>query len=291
MIRQMKLSFLFLSLVSAAVFIFSACTKEFSGNGSEQQQLQVYLTDNPADFDKVLVQINAVEVKLDTSSHQTDDSWGDRNGSRDLDDDDHNRGHDDFGQWDTLNITPGNYDLLRLRNGVDTLLAQGSVKGKIRKIRITIGSVTVIKDSISYPVALLPGVLNYLYIKVHDEHMQSSGRDRKLWIDFDVSRSIVEINGKFYLRPVLKPFCDKNSGELEGKVVPKEAGAVVKVFNATDTSTAIPGREGEFKLRGLSAGVYSVLYQGANGYKDTTIANVTVGKGKDNKLPLVTLRK
>ncbi len=291
MIRQMKLSFLFLSLVSAAVFIFSACTKEFSGNGSEQQQLQVYLTDNPADFDKVLVQINAVEVKLDTSSHQTDDSWGDRNGSRDLDDDDHNRGHDDFGQWDTLNITPGNYDLLRLRNGVDTLLAQGSVKGKIRKIRITIGSVTVIKDNISDPVALLPGVLNYLYIKVHDEHMQSSGRDRKLWIDFDVSRSIVEINGKFYLRPVLKPFCDKNSGELEGKVVPKEAGAVVKVFNATDTSTAIPGREGEFKLRGLSAGVYSVLYQGANGYKDTTIANVTVGKGKDNKLPLVTLRK
>jgi hypothetical protein len=291
MIGQMKVRILFLALLVLSIFVFNACTKEFSGSGAEQEQLAVYLTDHPADFDKVLVQINVVEVKLDTSSHQGDDSWGDRSGSRDEDDDDHNRGHDDFGQWDTLAVAPGSYDLLTLRNGVDTLLAQGSINGKVRKVRITIGSVTVVKDSVSYPVELLPGNKNYIYVRIRDQHMQSSGRDRKLWIDFDVSRSIVESNGKYYLRPVLKPFCDKNTGEVEGKVGPKEANAIVKIYNATDTATAIPGRDGEFKVRGLSDGSYTVLYQGSNGYKDTTLNNVSVSKGKDTRLPGVVLRK
>lgn len=288
---KMKVHFLFLALIISSALIFSACSKDYSDNGSQQEQLAVYLTDHPADFDKVLVQINVVEVKLDTSSHKDDDSWGDRNGSRDLDDDDHNRGHDEYGQWDTLRVTPGSYDLLTLRNGVDTLLAQGAINGKVRKVRITIGSVSVVKDSVTYPVQLMPGAKNYIYVKIRNEHMQSSGDKRKLWIDFDVSRSIVESNGKYYLRPVLKPFCDKNSGEVEGKVGPKEAGALVKIYNATDTATAIPGRDGEFKVRGLSDGVYTVLYQGANGYRDTTINNVTVSKGRDTKLAAVVLRK
>jgi Domain of unknown function (DUF4382) len=291
MIGHLKARILFLSLIASSLFVFSACTKEFSGRGAEQEQLIVYLTDHPADFDKVFVQINVVEVKLDTSSHMSDDSWGDRSGNVDDDNDDHNRSHDDFGQWDTLQVAPGNYDLLTLRNGVDTLLAQGRINGKVRKIRITIGSVSVVKDSVSYPVELLPGAKNYIYVKVRDQHMESIGRDRKIWIDFDVSRSIVESNGKYYLRPVLKPFCEKNSGGLEGKVGPREAKAIVRIYNATDTATAIPGRDGEFKVRGLSDGVYSVWYQGSNGYRDTTINNVSVSKGREGRLPLIVMRK
>lgn len=279
------LSFSLFMLVAAA--IFDSCTKsEYSASGSEQQ-LSVYLTDHPADFDKVLVQINLVEVKLDTSSHQDDDSYG----NRDMDDDDHRKGHDEYGQWDTLKVNPGTYDLLTLRNGVDTLLAQGNIKGKARKIRITVGSVTVVKDSVSYPVNLLPGAQNYLYIKLHDDHIQRNGNVQQLWLDFDVSRSIVEINGKYYLRPVLKPFCDKNSGELEGRVGPADASAIVKVYNASDTATAIPDKKGEFRIRGLSEGNYTVLYDGNNGYVDTTILNVKITKGRDTKLQAVTLKK
>jgi Domain of unknown function (DUF4382) len=274
-------------LMSAAVFVFNSCTKkEFSASGSDQQ-LSVFLTDHPADFDKVLVQITMVEVKLDTSSHKDDDSYG----NRDLDDDDHRRGHDEYGQWDTLKMNPGTYDLLTLRNGVDTLLAQGNINGKARKIRITVGSVTVVKDSVSYPVNLLPGNQNFIYIKIHDEHMQRNGNVQQLWLDFDVSRSIVEINGQYYLRPVLKPFCDKNSGELEGRVGPADASAIVKVYNASDTATAIPDKKGEFRIRGLSEGDYTVLYDGSNGYRDTVITNVKIAKGRDTKLQAVLLKK
>lgn len=288
MTNRMKFRFLSFSLIIlVAVFIFDSCTKsEYSASGSEEQ-LSVYLTDHPADFDKVLVQVTMVEVKLDTSSHKNDDSYGDR----DMDDDDHRKGHDEFGHWDTLKVNPGTYDLLTLRNGVDTLLAQGTINGKARKIRITVGSVTVVKDSISYPVSLLPGAQNYLYIKLHDKHIQRSGNVQQLWLDFDVSRSIVEINGKYYLRPVLKPFCDKNSGELEGKVGPAEASAIVRVYNASDTATAIPDKKGEFRIRGLAEGDYSVLYDGSNGYQDTTISNVKITKGRDTRLQAVTLKK
>lgn len=286
MTNRFRLQVLFFSIIMA-VAIFDSCTKsEYSASGSDQQ-LSVYLTDHPADFDKVLVQINMVEVKLDTSSHRDDDGYG----SMDDDNDDHRRGHDEYGQWDTLDLTPGNYDLLTLRNGVDTLLAQGRINGKARKIRITVGAVTVVKDSISYPVELLPGDKNYIYVKIRDEHMQRSGNVQQLWLDFDVSRSIVEINGQYYLRPVLKPFCDKNSGELEGRVGPADASAIVKVFNASDTATAIPDKKGEFRIRGLSVGDYTVLYDGSNGYQDTAITNVKVTKGRDTKLQAVTLKK
>jgi hypothetical protein len=63
------------------------------------------------------------------------------------------------------------------------------------------------------------------------------------------------------------------------------------VYNATDTATAIPGREGKFRIRGLSDGTYSVLFKGSNGYRDTTISNVNIAKGRETELPKVTLRK
>ena len=294
MVKRSKFLFSALAIVAFSVLLFQACNKdEFSASGTgETQSLKVYLTDDPAEFDSLFVQINSVEVKLDTGKHRDDDDWGDRSDSLDKDDDDDRRGKDDFGQWDTLNVAAGEYNILALRNGIDTVLAQGNVQGTIRKIRISIGAVRVVKNGVSYPVNLLPGVRsNYIYIKLRKEHIQTSGSGIATWIDFDVSRSIIEINGKYYLKPVLKPFCEKNSGELKGKVLPAEAGAIIKVYNATDTATAIPNKDGKFKVRGLSQGVYTVLYDGNNGYADTTITNVQVGKGKEKELATVTLRK
>ncbi len=288
MTNRKSIRILFFSLMSSvAALVFYSCSKSEMSASVSDQQLAVFLTDHPADFDNVLVQITAVEVKLDTSDHKNDDFYG----NSDMDADDDHRGQDSYGQWDTLKIDPGTYDLLRLRNGVDTLLAQGNINGKARKIRISVGSVTVVKDSVSYPVNLMPGINNYIYIKLHDEHFQRSGNVQQVWLDFDVSRSIIEINGKYYLRPVLKPFCDRNSGEIEGKVGPADAAAIVKVYNASDTATAIPDKKGGFRIRGLSEGDYTVLYDANNGYLDTTVTNVKIVKGREMKLPAVTLKK
>jgi hypothetical protein len=292
----MKNPFIALSIFFSLVLIFIACQKVETNKTSNVETLGIYLTDGPGKFDKVLLQINAVEVKLDTSSNMDDDDFGDRNGyddddEYDDDDDDHHQGRDGFGQWDTLNITAGTYDLLTLRNGVDALLASGTINGRIRKIRLTVGSVTVEKDGVSTPVNLLPGANNYLYVRIHDEHIHRSGDDAKLWVDFDVAMSIIEINGKYYLRPVLRPFCDNNSGEVEGIVLPADAGAIVRVYNATDTASAFPEKDGKYKIRGLTEGIYSITFLGSNGYNDTTITNVSISKGRDTRISTVTLKK
>ena len=205
MVKRSNLLFSLLAVVSLSVLHFQACTKdELSASGSgETQSLKVYLTDDPAQFDSLFVRINSVEVKLDTGKHRDDDDWGDRSDSLDKDDDDDRKGKDDFGQWDTLNVAAGEYNILARRKGIDTVLAQGPVQGTIRKIRIAIGAVRVVKNGVSYPVNLLPGVRsNYIYIKLRKEHVQTSGSNVATWIDFDVSRSIIEINGKYYLKPI-----------------------------------------------------------------------------------------
>lgn len=271
--------------------VFSSCQKSGTEN-QNPQQLSVYLTDHPAEFENVFVQINKVEAKVDTGRKRDDDDHGDRPGDFDHDDDDHQNGRkDEFGHWQELSFRAGSYDLLTLRNGVDTLLATGALTGTIRKIRLTVGTVTVVKNGVSYPVELQLDKNNHIYIHVRKEHMRDSSGTKKLWLDFDVARSIKEVNGKFYLKPVLKPFHDLTSGQVSGTILPLDAKATVKLYNSTDTAIAIPGSEGRYKIRAMSAGIYSVLVTSANGYKDATLTNITVTKGRETKIPVITLTK
>lgn len=275
-------------VVATLFFIaFVACKKGESVNNSET--LQVYLTDGPADYDAVNIDITAVEAKVDSCvAHRGDDHHGDQDG----DQDDHQRRHDDFGDWVSLSATPGIYDVLKLRNGIDTLLASGTVNGTIRKIRITLGANnTVVKNGVTYPLVISNETANYLYVHLRDEHRHHDSASRVgVWVDFDISRSIVEINGVFYLKPSLRPFCDQNFAGLEGRVLPAAADAIVKVYNSTDTAIAIPNPDGRFRVRGLPEGTYNVLFDGNNGYSDQTISNVVLQKGKSVHLNDVTLQ-
>ncbi len=110
-------------------------------------------------------------------------------------------------------------------------------------------------------------------------------------IDFDISSSIIEINGKFYLKPLLKPFCEQQFGKVYGKVFPAEAHPLVMIFNDQDKGVAIPEKSGEYKIRGLKAGTYKVIFKGLNGYADQTLTDIKVVKNKETKIQDVTLRK
>jgi hypothetical protein len=118
------------------------------------------------------------------------------------------------------------------------------------------------------------------------------------WIDFDASRSIqVDNSGSgnnngYRLKSHIKIFTRSNSGEIEGRVLPRAADALVMAINGTDTTSAIPEDDnGEFKIVGLSAGTYKVFIDGQNGYNDTTINNVIVRNREDTHLPAVTLHQ
>jgi hypothetical protein len=287
--KIMKITTVLFALITT-MLVFNACQKDTSPgpNLEGKQQVQVYLNDDPSyNFTKVLVDIQYVEVKIDSSNghHHGDDHDGD---------DDHH-GHDGFGQWDTLGISPGVYDLLQLRNGVDTLLASGLVgQGRITKIRFTLGTNnSVWTDSVhSEPLSICDN-RPYVYVKLLTNGIDTLPNGQSIIrIDFNVQKSIRRRNGHYCLQPELRSYCNSRTGGIEGKIIPRNIITLIKVYNATDIAYAIPFPwNGEFKIRGLNEGVYSVLYDPISPYRDTLISNVQVSRGRETELPDVTLHQ
>lgn len=277
-------------LILAIIVFFIACQKQIDNinNNTNTKKLSVYLTDDPCQFDSLFVDIRFVEVKIDTSNHQDDDHHGDNDD--DGDDDLHH--HDSYGKWDTLSINAGVYNILKLRNGIDTLLGSGNISiGKIRKIRITLGTNnSIVVGGITKPLNLLSGSNKYVYLKIHKEDEDDDNTNQSaIWLDFDVCSSIKIIGGQYFLKPVLKSFSMKKSGRIEGKVLPAIARPIVKIFNPVDSGFAIPENNGKYKIRGLKAGTYKIKFLGFNGYLDTTISNIQVLKDRETEIATITL--
>ncbi len=290
--KSTKKMFVRLGIVALSISaILVACQKENStvNNPNSAKQLSLYLTDDPCQFDSVFIDIRTVEVKIDTNKeHMDNDHFGDNDDDREND----HKGHDGFGKWDTLTFNAGIYNVLRLRNGIDTLLGTANLPaGAIRKIRLTLGTNnSLVKDGVSSPLSMLAGINKYVYIKIHKEHEDKINENHSaMWIDFDVCESIKIINGQYYLKPVCKPFGMKNFARIEGKVFPAAANAFVRVYNSTESATASPEEDGEYKVRGLHEGMFNITFQGSNGYKDTTITNIQLLKGEEVKIPAITL--
>ena len=72
-----------------------------------------------------------------------------------------------------------------------------------------------------------------------------------------------------------------------------DASVVVKTYiteAGTDTATAKPGDEGEYKFIGLKPGAYSLTFHATIGvFADTTVSQVIVSGREDVHVPPVTL--
>ena len=283
------------SLGILSLVILTACKKENSASTgittAGKQKVAIYLNDDPVpNLTKVLIDIRYVEVKIDTGKmHHEDDYYND-----DHDDDNDYHDGDHFGKWDTLSVTPRVYDLLKLKNGMDTLMANGFANiGRISKVRITLGPNNVVwTDSVhSHPLPLCNNK-PYVYVKINSNTIDSlSAGQVRIRIDFNIAKSIEFENGKYCLRPRLSSYSENTSGKIEGIVKPHDAQARIMAFNNTDTAYAIPEDDGEFRIRGLKPAIYAVLYKATTPYKDTTISNILVQKGMETKLPIVVLHK
>ncbi|ASZ13530.1 DUF4382 domain-containing protein [Chitinophaga pendula] len=280
------------------LLLFHACKKDDSSSPAPvpvgQQRLHIYLSDDPGYFDKVLLDIRKVEVQIDTcvNKDRDDDSWDDKD--RCWWDEDYHGRNDDCEVWDSLGIRPGVYDVLSLRNGTDTLLANGNVRaGRVEKLRITIGgNNSLVKDSVSYPLKAIAGQAKIIIRVRHSEWEEFTPDNFRLWLDFDVNRSIIQMSkGRFILRPVIHVFTVIRTGSLAGRVTPSEAFPVISVYNQQDTLYALPWREGAFKVRGLKEGSYNLLVNASNGYRDTTLSDIKIQRNKEVNIGQIKLRK
>lgn len=287
----MKTKMLFIALLASGLVMTSifSCQKGIEQNNGTQQ-LKVYLTDDPVRLNAVNLDIVSIEAKVDSTEHRNDDHHGDM----DNDMDDHNQPDDQFGYWTNLNFTPGIYNVLQLRNGIDSLIASGMVNGTVRKLRIKIGVNNSVLDTnnISHPLVLANSVDSLIYIHLFDNHRSHhDNNSTSVWIDFDLGHSIQYVNGQYILSPSVRPFCDDNFGEIEGRVLPADAHAVVMVYNSADTSYAYPFADGDFKIRGLNPGTYNILFDAQAPYQDSLISNINVSTGYEVQLRDVILHQ
>jgi hypothetical protein len=167
-----RFTFLLLLAGIAIVGIFMACHK----NTEDQTNLTIRLTDNPFNASEVNVDILQVRVNI------REDSTG----------------------WINVNTSTGIYNLLKLQNGIDTVLANGMVPtGPLKELRFILGDRNSIKiGNNTYPLTIPSGSESGLKIKVNKK--LNAGLD-SLVVDFDAALSIIQTgNGEYKLKPVLK---------------------------------------------------------------------------------------
>ncbi|TMI97108.1 MAG: DUF4382 domain-containing protein [Bacteroidetes bacterium] len=258
-----------------ASIAFYACQKEANQVNQQPSKLTVYLTDHATPvFDSVFIDIQKLEVKLE------DDTLSN-------------------GGWFILAIHPGVYNILRFRNGLDTLFGTATLpNNRIRKVRLTLGTQnSVMKGNQPFPLKVKDNE-RQVVVNIDNSNFDIVADQVMFWIDFDAGSSIqVDNSGPgngngFELKSHIKIFTHRNTGRIEGKILPGSADAVVMAIRGSDTTVAIPDDDdGEFKIVGLTAGTYNIFIDGTNGYRDTTINNVMVRTGEDTHIPNVTLRQ
>ena len=249
-IRTVSLLFILFS----SVFLVQSCKKEGTS------RLTVYLTDAPADYDAVNIEVIGVQVKASTDPGE--------------------------GGWQSmpLPVSPVTYNLLEFTNGMETLLSTFELpSGKISQLRLILGNNnTIVVNGVVEPLPLeVPsGQESGLKFNIHADLIP--GIEYKLWIDFDCLRSVVDNGaGDYILKPVIRTFNEATSGAIKGIVLPTAAGATVSATNGVDILSAIPdATTGEFLIRGVPAGTWTVTIDANNGYVDKTINDVTVTVGQ-----------
>jgi len=162
-------------LIALAAFFafFFACKKD---DASNSVTLNIRLTDGPGDYQQVNVDIKEVRVKSASDSSQ----------------------------WITLNTNAGIYNLLDFQNGVDTLLATGTIPSDtLKELRFILGNDnSVMVDSVLYSLTTPSAQQSGLKIKI-DKDLNLD--INTLTLDFDAQQSIVETgNGGYILKPVIK---------------------------------------------------------------------------------------
>lgn len=255
-------------LVSASLLFLNACSKNDSSSGVNSR-LSVYLTDAPAPYDAVYIDIRDIQVNASADA---------ATGSG----------------WQSLPILrPGVYNLLSFRNGLDTLLASKEIPaGKISQIRLILGANnSVVIKGVAYPLETPSAQQSGLKLNIHADLVADI--EYRLWLDFDASRSIVTTgSNKYILKPVIRTYTAATSGTIKGIALPLLHVRGVFVIQNTDTvAAAIPDvLTGAYVIAGLNTGTYNVAIAGDGILKDTTVAAVSVKTGEVSNVGTITLK-
>lgn len=246
-------------------------------SGAGMGTVNLRLTDAPADFDHVYLDIQQVSI------HSSEDTLFSMMG--------HENGQGDGG-WFDLATTPGIHDLLELRNGVFTTIGTGSVPaGHYDQVRLKLGAAnSVVIGGVSSALKVPSGMQSGY--KLIGEFDVPANELVDIGLDFDAQRSIHQTgNGKWMLKPVCRTFVIPLTGGIAGSVVPDTVATVVYAIQVPDTiATTETDVNGHFVLSLLPPGTYSVhLAPIHQDFEPVVVDGVVVTAGHITDLGLVTL--
>lgn len=249
--------------------IFMSCEKDADNSNTNpppnqdgKSMIILNLTDAPANYDSVIIDIQEVRVRMGDNNDPNDSTAG----------------------WYNLDsIETGKYDLLQLQNGLDTLLAADSVpSGRLGEIRLILGPdnyvvVAGVKEALKTPSAQQSG------LKLKVNYNLQPGLQYEFWLDFNASKSIVQKgNGGYNLKPVIRVFTKNTTGSIEGYINPANASEQIYTYTAPGSDTVFAMADtltGYFLLSGLDPATYSVVVEATNAFSDTTVTGVNVNTG------------
>ncbi len=246
-----KLNFLVLALAVSA--LWTSCDKD---NSAATTPVKVRMTDAPGNYQEVNVDLTGVEFKINS------------------------------GATVNLNVRAGIYNLLDFVNGIDTLIASADVpSGTLSQVRLILGANNTVKvDGIVHPLSTPSAMQSGLKLNVNSE--LTPGVEYMLLLDFDASQSIVLTgNGEYQLKPVIRAVNEATGGSIKGSIATTLAlPAIVSATDGTLIFTTVTDVNGNFLLRGIPVGTYTVTITPVLPFAVSVKTNVSVTAG--NLTPL-----
>jgi hypothetical protein len=244
------------ALLITSTLLFFACSKNESSSEGKAR-FQVYLTDDPGEYEHVWIDVKDIKI---------------------------NYSNDTASGWQSLpNVNAGVYDLLKLVNDDDTLLADTELNtGRIEQIRLILGTENYVqlkgqtnKIKLETPSAQQSG----LKLNIHQDI--NSGVLYALLLDFDVAKSIHKTgNGKYMLKPTIRTVMNALGGSIKGYVKPNTFQTLVLAIQGADTPASTYTDNGNYLIKGLGAGSYDLHFLPTDTTYDKQTKNgigVTVG--------------
>ena len=243
------------------LILFSACNKLNS-----KANVNVVMTDSPASFSALLINIDRIELHKSGASQNTG--------------------------WETISDQPKQVNIMSLTNGQTTLLGSNKIAaGNYDMMRLVLGTGNkIVIGGQSYDLTIPSGMQSG--IKINTNLTINGGENSNLLLDFNASQSIT-LNGNlnYILKPVINLVNPNTDGNLKGTISPVSAKAAIIASDSQDTSaTYADTTSGKFTVVGLKAGTYTVqIFSNSSAYNDTTINKVQINAGSNTDMGTITL--
>lgn len=261
--QRRKVATVKFKMIIFAIFIglfilqISSCTQD---KNTDKVKLSVRMTDAPAKYDEVLVDVQGVEII--------------GNG----------------GSAVMLNTSAKVYNLLELSNGVNTLIATGDLNaGAVSQIRLILGTNNSVKvGGVVYPLSTPSAMQSGLKLQVNQTF--EAGVSYTILLDFDASQSIVlSGNNEYQLKPVIRTIDAAISGSIKGSVTPVGSIATVTAKSNGLTYSSVTNSSGMFLIAGLPVGSYDITITPVLPLIPITITGKTVAIGASTDLGITIL--